>query len=62
MKLDPILAEIRRTRETYAEKFAGDVRAMLADIRTREQQGGRQVVARPPKRFNPSARPASSQT
>ena len=35
MKLDPVLAEIRKTREAYAEKFAGDVRAMLADIRKR---------------------------
>ena len=48
MKPDPILAEIRRTREAYAEQFGGDVRAMLADLRRRQQQSGRQVVARSP--------------
>jgi len=55
MKPDPVLAEIRRTREAYAEKFAGDIRAMLADLRQRQQQGGRRVVARSPKRLKPSA-------
>jgi hypothetical protein len=52
--LPPVLAEIRRIREAYAEKFAGDVRAMLADIRARQQQGGRTVVARPAKRIETS--------
>ena len=51
MKLDPVLAEIRKTREAYAEKFAGDVRAMLADIRARQRSGGRPSVARPPKKI-----------
>ena len=54
MKPDPILAEIRRTREAYAEQFGGDVCAMLADLRRRQQQGGRQVVARSPKRIDAS--------
>lgn len=54
MKLDPILAEIRQTREAYAARFAGDVRAMLADIRQRQEQGGRKTVARPAKRLDPS--------
>ena len=51
MKLDPVLAEIRAVREAYAERFAGDVKALLADIRKRQAQGGRQVVARAPKRL-----------
>lgn len=51
MKLDPVLSEIRETREAYAEKFAGDVTAMLADIRKRQQQGGRKTVSRPSKRI-----------
>ena len=50
MKPDPILSEIRRTREAYAEQFAGDIRAMLADIRRRQQESGRVVITRPPKR------------
>jgi hypothetical protein len=48
---DPILAEIRQTRETYAARFSGDIRAMLADLRQRQNQGGRTVVARSPKRL-----------
>jgi hypothetical protein len=54
MKLDPVLAEIRRTREAYAEKFGGDIRAMIADLRARQKQGGRTIVARPPKRIKPA--------
>lgn len=51
MKLDPVLQEIRAVREAYSEKFAGNVRAMLDDLRQREQQGGRKVVSRPAKRI-----------
>jgi len=51
MKLDPVLAEIRAVREAYAERFAGDVTGMLADMRKRQQQGTRRVVSRPPKRI-----------
>ncbi|MEX0614232.1 MAG: hypothetical protein WD738_08485 [Pirellulales bacterium] len=54
MKPDPILAEIRRAREAYAEQFAGDVRAMLADLRRRQQESGRQDVSRSLKRIKPS--------
>jgi len=52
MKLDPVLSEIRKTREAYAERFAGDVTAMLADIRKRQEQSGRKTVSRPPKRID----------
>jgi hypothetical protein len=57
MKTDPVIAEIRRTREAYAERFGGDVRAMLADIVERQRQGGREVVARSPKRITPTSIP-----
>ena len=36
MNPDPILSEIRRTREKYAEQFLGDIRAMLADLQRRQ--------------------------
>ncbi len=52
MKPDPILSEIRQTREAYAEKFAGDIEAMMADIRERQRQGGRETVSRPAKRVD----------
>jgi hypothetical protein len=51
MDCDSVLAEIRRVREAYADEFAGDIRAMLADLRRRQQEGGRQVIARTPKRL-----------
>jgi hypothetical protein len=60
MKLDPILAEIRRVREAYAEQFGGDIRAMLADLRRRQEQGGRKVVAREPKRIDTSTKPSQA--
>jgi hypothetical protein len=58
MKLDPVLAEIRAVREAYAEKFAGDIQAMLADIRERQREGGRKVISRPAKRITPTQEPA----
>ncbi len=51
MELDPVLAEIRTTREAYAERFHGDVKAMLEDLRKRQRDGGRPSVARTPKRI-----------
>jgi len=54
MNLDPVLAEIRHVREAYSERYAGNVRAMLADLRAREREGGRTVVSRPAKRIQTS--------
>lgn len=51
MKLDPVLAEIRATREAYSERFHGDIDAMLADLRKRQAEGGRKSVRLPPKRL-----------
>jgi len=59
MKLDPVLAEIRKTREAYATRFCGDARAMLADLRRRQAEGGRTTVARPPKRLSGAETPRS---
>jgi len=50
MKLDPILSEIRRTREAYAERFAGEIRAMLDDFHRRQQESWRPVAKRSPQR------------
>ncbi|MGO9107691.1 MAG: hypothetical protein ACLP9L_00530 [Thermoguttaceae bacterium] len=69
MKLDPVLAEIRAVREAYAEKFAGDIKGMLADICRRQQQGGRKTVSRLPRTIDviqkgavPNNQPASRST
>ena len=49
MALDPILSEIRRIREEYAQKFHGDVRAMMDDLRRRHAESDRESVTREPK-------------
>jgi hypothetical protein len=52
MKLDPVLAQIRKVREEYAAQFKGDVRAMMEDIRRRQKESGHATVAREPKRID----------
>jgi len=40
---DPIIDEIHRTRERMAEKFGGDIAAILDDARKRQEASGRAV-------------------
>ena len=40
---DPILDEIHRTRQQIAEKFGGDIKAILADARKRQEASGRVI-------------------
>jgi hypothetical protein len=51
MKLDPVLAEIRATREAFSDRFHGDIDAMLADLRKRQTEGGRKSVRLSPNRL-----------
>lgn len=51
MRLDPVLAEVRKVREEYAAQFKGNVRAMMDDIRQRQKESGHATVAREPKRI-----------
>lgn len=58
MALDPILSEVRRIREQYAEQFRGDVRAMMDDLRRRHAESNRPSVTRDAKpRRKPKASP-----
>ena len=50
MRDDPIVEEVRRIREEYAKQFDYDLRAMAADLRTREQEHKDRLVTFPPKR------------
>ena len=45
---DTIIAELRRLRDAFAERFDYDARAMLEDLRKRQATGGRRVVSFPP--------------
>ena len=49
MTLDPILSEVRRVREEYAQQFNGDVRAMMDDLRRRHGESDRKSASRAPK-------------
>lgn len=40
---DPIIEEIHRTRERMAEKFGGDIAAIVEDARKRQEASGRAV-------------------
>ena len=40
---DPILDEIHRTRQQIAEKFGGDIKAILADAQKRQEASGRDI-------------------
>lgn len=52
---DPILREIREGRERNAEKYGGDVRALLRDLKKRQQESGVKTVRFPPKRIEKPA-------
>ena len=40
---DLILDEIHRTRQQIAEKFGGDIKAILADAQKRQEASGRAI-------------------
>jgi hypothetical protein len=43
---DPIVADVRRTREKLAEQFDFDVKAIFADMRKRQAALGARLVSR----------------
>ena len=43
---DPIVADVRRVREQLAAQFDFDVKAIFADIRSRQAALGRRLVSR----------------
>lgn len=49
MEADPIIEEVRRIRQEYAQRFGYDLRAVAADLRKREQQHPERLVSFPPK-------------
>ena len=42
---DPIVDEVRRTRDAYAARFHYDLRAIYRDLKEKEKRSGRQVVS-----------------
>jgi hypothetical protein len=50
MTEDDVLRQVRAAREAYARSHNFDIRAMVADLRARDQAGDRPVVRRAPRR------------
>lgn len=49
IKLDPIVEEVRKARETHAAKFGYNLSAICADLKQKEKSAGHPVVSRQPK-------------
>ncbi len=47
---DPIVEEVRKIRNTHAEKFNYDLRAIAADLKKQQQAGKNKVVSLPSKK------------
>jgi hypothetical protein len=60
MALDPILTEVRRIREQYAERFHGDIRAMMDDLRRRHAESGRASATLEPKLHSKPTTPSGN--
>jgi hypothetical protein len=46
---DPLIEESRKAGQAYIDSFAGDLKAVCADLRRRAREEGRRVVSLPPK-------------
>jgi hypothetical protein len=49
MPNDPVIDEVRRIRYAYAKRFGFDLRAMVADLRKKEQEHPDRLVSFQPK-------------
>ena len=55
---DPIVEQIREIRQQHARRFNYDIRAMVEDLRKRQNEGNRKVVSFPPRRPRTAKKPA----
>lgn len=62
---DPIVDEVRRTRDAYASRFNYDLQGIFRDLKEQEKRSGRKIVLcaevdqqlRPEHAFNMTAMP-----
>jgi hypothetical protein len=47
---DPIVEEVRKSRDAYAKRFNYDLDAIYRDLKEKERRSGRVVVPCPPKK------------
>jgi hypothetical protein len=52
---DPIVEEVRKTREEHAAKHGYDLERIFADLKEQEKKSGREYVTLPPKRLTRKA-------
>lgn len=48
---DPIVEEVRKSRQKHAARFGHDLMAIYNDLKNTEKLGGRKVVSLPPKKL-----------
>lgn len=53
---DPIVEEVRATREALARASGDDIEKIVEAARARQAQGGRAVITLPPKRTQAAKR------
>ncbi|MFQ5605938.1 MAG: hypothetical protein ACE5HS_21925 [bacterium] len=46
---DPIVEEVRKARDLYAQKFNYDLDAICRDLQQKQRKGDKKVVSFPPK-------------
>lgn len=51
MKTDPIVEEVRKSRQKHAAKFDYDLRRIFEDLRSRQKETGHKIVSRKPKPY-----------
>jgi hypothetical protein len=49
MQTDPVIEEVRRVRQTYAEQFEFNLRALADDLKKKERKHPELVVSLAPK-------------
>ena len=54
---DELIEEVRAIRESYAERFGFDVRAIFLDAMERQKKSGRQLVTLEPRKISTSGGP-----
>ena len=59
-KSDPIVDEVRRTRDAIAKEFEYDIEKLAQAIKAREISSGRKVVRLPPKEVTVAPFPSPS--
>jgi len=51
MWVDPLVEEIRKTRQDHAARFRFDIEAIYQDLKNQERKGKYKLLSFPPKRL-----------